>query len=575
MATIFQELKRRNVVKVGAAYAAVAWLVAQIAETVFPVFDLPEGLLRAVFIVAGLGFPITIVLAWVYDLTPEGIRRTDDMPEGTRRLSGRGLDFTIIGCLSVAVLFLALDRFVWSPPADMNVASIAVLPFKVEQPDLQTSYLGNGIADSLITRLSRLPQIKVKSRSMIGQDENDIQALGERLGVQAVCLGHLVRRGEILEIVVELINVVDGSVMWSNRLQRNLSTLVSIESEVSAEIASALSIELSDDEAAALAKPPTENAEAYRLYLQGRHLWNQRSEEGLRSSADYYRQAVDLDPGYALAWSGLADSYLMLFAWGMEPPKDAAPLALAAAQRAIELDPALAEPYATVGYYKTLFEWDWDGAEAAFLKSIELNEDYGTAHHWYAFYLSTIGDSRGAIEEILVARESEPLSPIINAEVGLFYVYDGQYAKTIEEMKRASLWNPDFPTLLMTLSRAYALSGQHDKASETVDRLKGAFGDNLTGVAFSNMVLPRIGRSDEARLYYEYALAESAGRYVMPGILGVLAAGTGDNDAAFKHFYEGLDEHSLVISWLRDPLIDNLRDDPRYADLFERVGLTP
>lgn len=575
MATFIEELKRRNVVKVGAAYAAAAWLFAQIAETVFPVFDVPAGVLRAIFIALGLGFPVTIILAWIYDLTPDGIRRTDDMPEGTTRISGRWLNVTIIGCLAVAVLFLVLDRTVWNPPANTSLPSVAVLPFTVEHSDAQIAYLGNGISDSLIMRLSRLSQLKVKSRSMIREDEGDLQALGKLLDVQTICLGRLIRRDEILEIAVELVNVVDGSIMWSSRLQRNLSNIVSIESEISAEIAGALSIELSSDEAAELARSHTKDTEAYRLYLQGRHLWNQRSVNGLRASADFYRQAIDLDPGYALAWSGLADSYLMLFGWGAESSEDVAPLALASAQRAIELDPSLAEPHATIGYYKTLFERDWDGAEAAFLRSIELNRNYSTAHHWYAFYLSTIGRSRAAVDEILKARESEPLSPIINAEVGLFLVYDGQYERTIEDLKRASLWNPEFPSLLISLSRAYALSGEVEMASEMVDRLHVYFEDSLMGEAFANMVLPVIGRTDEAREFYEYALDESTKRYVAPGILGVVAAGIGENDAAFRHFEDALEERSLVISWLRDPLIANLREDPRYAALFEEVGLRP
>jgi len=577
MASFLAELKRRNVVKVGAAYAAAAWLLAQIVGTVLPVFDLPDAFLRAVFILLGIGFPVTLVLAWIYDLTPEGIQRTADLPIGstTAQLSGRGLDFTIIGCLAVAVLFLVVDRFIWSPPTDRSVASIAVLPFEVERPDSETSYLGDGITDRLIMRLSRLPGLRVKSRSMLRAAEENAQRIGQMLDVDAICLGRLIRRGEVLEIVVELISVIDGSVMWSNRLQRDFSSLVNLEGEVSAEIARALSIELTDAEEDELSRSPTDNSAAYSLYLQGRHFWNQRSADGLRRSADVYRQAVDLDPGYALAWSGLADSYLMLFAWGLERPQEVMPMARAAATRAIDLDPNLAEPHATLGYYKTLYERDWDGARAEFLKSIALNDNYSTAHHWYAFYLSTIGDSSAAIREIRKARDSEPLSPIINAEVSLFLVYDGQYEQAIEELQAASLWNPDFPSLLNSLVRAYALDGQHDKAFEVWEKSQESYGDSVVGRGFGNMVLPELGRYDEAREFYERAVELSATEYVMPGLLGVLAAGIGDYDAAFAYFDTAVQERSLVISWLRDPLIDNLRGDSRYAELFEEVGLTP
>jgi serine/threonine-protein kinase len=575
MASFYAELKRRNVVKVAAAYAAAAWLVAQVAETVFPVFELPDTILRVLFILLGLGFPVTVVLAWIYDLTPEGVRRTDDLPEGAPRIAGKGLNFVIIGSLSVAVLFLALDRYVWNPVAVTNMTSVAVLPFVVESPEEETLFLGDGIANSLVTRLSRLPQLSVKSRSMFDGGPGDLRSIGEQMKVNAICRGSVSRRNNLLEIAVELVNVVDGSIMWSDRLLRSFKNLVTLEIDVSAEIAAALSIELSAEQAAGLARPPTEHAEAYRLYLQGRHFWNQRSQDGLRRSAELYRQAVDLDPAYALAWSGLADSYLMLYGWGIEAPQDAAPLALGAAERAVQLDPSLAEPWATIGYYKTLFERDWDGAEAAFLRSIELNENYSTAHHWYAFYLSTIGNATGAIEEILKARDAEPLSPVINGEVGLFLVYDGQFERAIEELRPAQLWNPEFPSLLTSLARAHAMLGNADIASGMVNSLNGYFESNYLARGFTSVVLAPIGRAEEARQFYEEALEASETSYIMPGSLGMTAASIGDFDAAFRHFEQGLEERSLVVSWLRDPLIAGIRQDPRYDKLMESIGLEP
>jgi TolB-like protein len=578
VASFLGELRRRNVVKVSAAYAAAAWLIAQIAETVFPVFELPGVYLRALFVILGLGLLVTIVLAWIYDFTPEGIQRTADLPEGeiSRRLSGRGLDFTIIACLSVALLFLILDRYYFEPLADEVVASIAVLPLATESNDIggDISYLGEGIADSLVMRLSRISRLKVKSRSMIRQADEDVRRIGEMLGVDAVVMGRLTQREDVFDIVVELVDTVDGSVMWSDRFVRRALNLISIESEVSAAITQALSIRLSLDEEADLARPPTENAAAYRLYLKGRYFWNQRSEDGLRRSADLFQEAIERDPDYALAWSGLADSYFMLFAWGIEPPQSTVTQVRSAAQRAIELDPSLAEPHATLAYLKTIVDWDWEGAERDFLTAIELNENYSTAHHWYAFYLLTVGESKAAIEEVLKARDSEPLSPIVNSEVSYFYVYDGQYDKAIEELHAASLISPGFPSIRSGYIRAYALNGQIEEAIE-IQQSKGiAYGDSVVGAGVGMLVLPTLGLDEEARDFYEYALKESETRYVMPGMLGMLAASIGEADEAFAHFDQALDERSLVVSWLRDPFISNIRDDPRYPELFERVGLT-
>lgn len=579
MASFLSELRRRNVVKVSVAYAAAAWLIAQFAETVSPVFELPGVFLRSLFIILGLGLPVTMVLAWIYDLTPEGIKRTDDLPEGASlpRVSGRALDFVIIGCLSVTIVFLILDQYYIDPTSNEVVASVAVLPLAIELTEANSdiAYLGEGIADSLIMRLSRVPRLKVKSRSMIRQSGEDVRKIGEMLGVDAVFMGRITQRNDVLEIVVELVDTIDGSVMWSNRFTRRTLNLISIESEVSAEIANALSVRLSVEEEAEMARAPTENAAAYRLYLQGRYFWNQRTKLGLRRSADYFQQAIDLDSDYALAWSGLADSYLMLFAWGIETPQIAVPMARSAAQRAIELDPVLAEPHATIGYLKTLSDWDWDGAEQEFLRAFELNDNYSTAHHWYAFYLSTVGDSKGAITEILKARDSEPLSPIVSSEVSIFYIYDGQLDKAIEELHAASLISPGFPTLLNAYVVAYALSGQLEEAIEIQQTRVVAYGDGVGAEAYGNLVLPALGLHGEARSFYEFALETSKTSYVMPGILGMLAASIGDTDAAFVHFDQAQDERSMVMSWLRDPLIASIRDDPRYAVLFERVGLSP
>ncbi len=240
-----------------------------------------------------------------------------------------------------------------------------------------------------------------------------------------------------------------------------------------------------------------------------------------------------------------------------------------------ELDPTLAEPHATLGYLKTLVDWDWEGAEGEFLAAIELNKNYSTAHHWYAFYLSTIGESKAAIEQVLIARDSEPLSPVVNAEVGFFYIYDGQYAKAIEELHAASAISPGFQLIQSGYMRAYALNGQIEEALKIQQTIGVGYGGNLVAAGFANMVLPMLGLHEDARDFYEYALKESQTQYVMPGLLGMLAASIGDNDAAFAHFDQALDDRSMVISWLRDPFTRKVRDDPRYAGLFRRVGLTP
>ena len=377
-------------------------------------------------------------------------------------------------------------------------------------------------------------------------------------------------------VLAELVDTSDGTVIWSDRYDRPASSLLTIESEISAEIARQLRLRLTGEEEEALARAPTDNPESYRLYLQGRYFWNQRTPDGFKRSIEFYKRAIDLDPTYALAWSGLADAYLMLhLGWGIMRPAEGASQVIEASERAIEFDPTLAEPHATLGFFKTLYEWDWKGARREFLIAIELNNDYSTAHHWYAFYLVTIGDTSTAIEEILLARESEPLSPVINSEVGYFYLVNRQYDQALDELQRARLFDPDYPSTVRNLVKVYALLGRRDEAIALLEKWREMAEGTVVTKAYGAMVLPRLGFEGEARAIYQEMLEMSQVRYVMPALLGTLAVSIGEPDAAFAHFDRALEERSLIISWLRDPMLDNIRDDPRFAQIYEQVGLEP
>ena len=574
MPSLFEELKRRNVFRVAAAYAAIAWLLAQVADTFLPAFGLPPAYLRSFFVLLGLGFPVAVVLAWIYDITPEGIERTDDSPDAApaRPFSGRKLDFVIIACLTVALLFLVVDRFRPGEAVPVaSVRSIAVLPFDASSGDLELAQFGVGIADSLILRLSRIPELKVKSRAALtAAGENELE-LGKALGVDAICRGRVVRRGQILEINAELVDVTDGTVIWTQRFRPQSSNLVSLDADITGAIARRLDLELAPGNRLTTTADP----EAHKLYLQGRYFWNRRTELGLRQSAEHFQQAVALDPDYALAWSGLADSYFMLFAWGFEPPDTVAARVLAAAERSIDLDPSLAAPIATIAYFKTIYERDWDGAREYFDRAIALNPNYSTAHHWQAFFLSTIGEHAAALAAILRAREFEPLSPVINAEVALFSLYDGQPALAIEELEDAARLDRDYPGILGMMQRAYAMTGDVAAGQAVAAELESLGSLGIVFDGFNGIALPALGLEARARQIYAAGVEASRETYVAPGVLGILAASFGDLDAAYAHFEAAYDERSLILSWLRDPLLPELREDPRYAELMQRAGLEP
>jgi serine/threonine-protein kinase len=475
---------------------------------------------------------------------------------------------------AAAATVLAASAFWGVEYARSGVPTLAILPFDTASAGTGAQYLGDGIRDGLVARLSRIKPLKVKSRrTPLGPDE-DIRAVGEALGVDTIGTGRFVQRGATLEIVAELIDSRDGTIIWSGEYSGDDLGLLAIESDLAGDIAAELKLELSTETEQRVARPTTSNPAAHRLYLQGRYFWNRRSADGFEQAVQLYQRAIDLDPNFALAWAGLSGAHLMRMGWGLTTPAEAAPLVVAAAERAIELDPTIAEPHAVLGYLKTLYEWDWDGAQREFLLAISLDSNHSTAHHWYAFLLSTKGDSKGAIEEILLARDLEPDSPIINSEVGEFYVVDRQYARALDELRKANVLDPNYPSTVWGMVRAYGFLGRLEEG-RTAARTLLATATDPVPLLYGGANLPLVGLEAEAREIYARALEASASTYVMPGLLGLLAGALGDRDAAFEHFGRGLDERSLVLSWLRDPLLDGIRSDLRYEALMTRVGLTP
>jgi len=458
-----------------------------------------------------------------------------------------------------------------APP---EVMALAILPFETAGADVEAQYLGEGLRDGLVARFSQIEQLKVKSRRAPLARDEDVRTLGSALKVDAIGTGRIVQRNDAVEIVAELIDATDGTTIWSQRYRRDALGLLAIEGEIVAEIANRLELQLPTDVERRLVQPPTNNPDAHRLYLQGRYFWNRRSADGFAMAMQLYQRALDLDPNYALAWAGLAGTHLMRFAWSIVPAQEAVPLARDAANRAIELDPTLAEPHAVLGYLKTLHDWDWDGAQREFVRAIELDANYSTAHHWYAFLLATKGDMTGAIEEIQLARDLEPESPIIVSEVGAFYLMDHQYERALEELRAASVLDSKYESTVWGLVRAYGFLGRREEGRALAQTFLTSATDPVP-LLYGGAALPLVGLDGEARAIYAKGVEASATTYVMPGLLGLLAAAIGDRDAAFAHFDRGLEERSLVLSWLRDPLVDRLRDDPRYAQLLARAGLAP
>src|SRR5438034_1375651 len=391
----FSELKRRNVYKVAVAYAVAGWALSQGIAQVFPVFDVPNWAIRSIVILIIVGLPIALVLAWSFEITPEGIKRTetaDAMPETARQKKHTWIYVVVIaGLFSIGLFFLGRYSAKNATPRQREAAtvsqkSIAVLPFDNLSRDPDNAYFCEGVQDEILTRLAKVADLKVISRTSTQHFKSapdNLPQIAKQLGVAHIVEGSVQKAGDSVRVNVQLINAMTDAHLWADTYDRKLTDIFAIESEIAKSVAENLKARLNGRAEEVLAARPTENPEAHELYLKGRYLWNRRNTASLRKAADYFQQAIDLDPNYALAYAGLADVHSILPIYAGTAPKNDVPKALAAARKAVELDSNLAEAHTSLGN-ALLFNAQLQLAEQEFRRALELNPNYATAHQWLA-----------------------------------------------------------------------------------------------------------------------------------------------------------------------------------------------
>ena len=459
------------------------------------------------------------------------------------------------------------------------INSLAVLPLANASNDPSVEYLSDGITESIINSLSQLPKLRVVPRSTVfrykGQNV-DPQQVGNDLGARAVLSGRLFQIGDRLIIKTELIDVLNESQLWGEQYNRKLSDILEIEAEISREISDKLRLKLTGEDKKRLAKRHTKSTEAYQAYLKGRYHWNKRTSEGLRRGITFFQEAIDHDPGYALAYAGLADSYLLLGAvefGGLRPKETIAKVRLAA-QRALELDEGLAEAHTSLGNIG-FYTWDWNFAERAFKKALELNPNYATAHHWYANYLMADARFDEGLKEIRRAQELDPLSlPIILGEAWLFFLWR-QYDKAIEGFRKVIELEPTFANSHLCLGMAYEQKQMHEQAiAQFQEAIKLSPESPLMRAALAH-AYALSGKENEARTMLNEMVEQSARNYVSPYLIAAVCAGLGENEEAFKWLDRAYEEHSEGLFWFKvEPSMDNLRSDRRYGQLLQKAGFT-
>ena len=479
---------------------------------------------------------------------------------------------TVLAGLSVVVY----SHF--SKKANTSIESIAVLPFENRSGSSDSDYLSDGLADSLIYRLSQLPNLKVTPTSSVMRyrgKEADVSSVAKELQVDAVMSGRLTQRGDDLSISVQLIDSRNDKLIWAEQYQRKMSDLLATQREIAGSIVEQLQLKLAGGNTSAVTRRDTENNEAYQLYLKGQYQLNKRTEESLTKGVEHFRQATERDPGYALAYSGLADAYNHLGLWAMLPPDESFPRAKAAAEKALQLDNTLAEAHAAIAFSKFQYYWDFEGAEREYQQAIKLNPRCVPAHEWHAYhlYLSDPGRFDAAMQEVKTAQQLDPLSLPVNFQASSLLYFNRKYDESIAQLATIHDQDPNFTLGYGLLGVLYMHKEMPEKAVDAWLKGSSLEGQTVQSAQVLRDAFKHSGIDGYLRKHIELLEAESKRRYVSPYFIALDYAFLGEKDRIFDLLEQAYRERSSWLVEVRvDPVWDLLRSDPRYGELLHRMG---
>jgi len=577
--SFFGELKRRNVYKVAVAYAIVGWLLVQVATQVFPFLEIPNWVVRLVIVVVVIGFPIALVIAWAFEITPQGIERTevaDTMPSAAGQKKHTWIYVAIVGAvLSIGLFFLGRYGFrnASSSSSELPPKSIAVLPFDNLSRDPDNAYFCEGVQDEILTRLAKVADLKVISRTStqhFKSTPDNLPEIAKQLGVTNILEGSVQKAGDQVRVNVQLINAMTDAHLWADTYDRKLTDIFAVESDIAKSIAETLQAKLSGREAATLGARPTENSAAHELYLKGRFFWNKRAATDLEKALTYFQQAAKEDPNYALAWSGTADVYVLLPLFGGSNPAEAYPKAKEAANKAITLDSNLAEPHSALGLIASVFDFDAPLSMREFEKAIALNPNYATAHHWLGNgLLESIGDFDRSIAEMKRALELDPLSIPINGDLGVAYYFAARYPEGIAQLRKALDLDPNSYYLHYNLGEVLEVSGDLPGAISEYEK-STVLDTDPYALALLGHAQALAGNRDAAlKILQQLAVSP---RYVPDYSVGLVYLGFGEKKQAMDWFEKSFAKRQPDLNTIRfDPLLKSLHGDPRFEQLAEKI----
>jgi len=580
------ELSRRNVFRVAVVYLIAGWIILQVADIVFPALSLPEWTITFVIALLGIGFPVAVIFAWAFELTPNGLMREKDVDrsQSVTPTTGRRIDKVIILLLVLGIGYFAVDKFLLGPGIDTvadgardELRSIAVLPLANMSEDPANEYFSDGLADTLLHMLAQVKDLRVAARTSSfafkGQNK-DVRSIGEELGVETVLEGSVQRSADRVRITVQLINTEDGYHLWSETYDRNLDDIFAVQDEIAKAIADALQVTLGTAEQEAIAARGTDNVDAYELYLLGRHDLGSRDRRRLPRAQKYFEQAVQQDPEFTMAWVGLGDTYLVL-PWYVKDVDiaDAVAGAKMAIERALELDPNLGEAYATLASIAHEYDWEWEKSERLFEKAIELNPNYATSWHWYCNLLQTLARPQDGIRACEEAVKLDPLSPVINMNYAVALSDGGDLKGGLAAMERTVEMHPDWVTGVMNLLSFYVVRERYEEAAESYERwaqLRGYSKPALARTVMAGVENPE--HREEALAALNEMMEEDLADPLMAFVhfYGWLQ----DNDSFFEIVERGVEQgHPAIVFMSNTTWYDAVREDPRMVALMEELDL--
>ncbi|PYJ25020.1 MAG: hypothetical protein DME91_06070 [Verrucomicrobia bacterium] len=594
--TLFAELKRRNVYKVAVAYAVVAWVLIQAASIFFPAFDAPPWVMKIFIIVIIFGFPMALIFSWAFEITPEGIKLESEIEpsKSIKQRTGRK-----IVAVTIALAVLAAGLFVYqlvgrdrwarrfnletaeggrpggaSIPADQK--SIAVLPFVNMSADKNDEYLSDGMTEELINVLAKVPGLRVPGRTSCfafkGKNEGDIfRKVGDQLHVGTVLEGSVRKAGDKLRVTAQLINVSDGYHLWSKDYDGDVKDILNFQSNVAEQVVQALKVKLGGEGTRVLAKKPTENPEAHRLYLLGRYEFAKYTQTGWNNAIRYYEEALKLDPNYALAYCGLADNYAYMGSVVM-PEKEAIAKEKEFAQKALELDPELAETHMSFAL-ALVAAYDWRNGLKEFDRTLELNPNLAFAYELQSWTLNGLGRFDEAIAKTKKAVELDPLNPFFQMSLSFYQYWARQYDNAIAQARKTLEMDPNSTIARVLLGLSFLKKGDTGGAIAELQKTKapdpGAWYQGFLGYAYAVS-------GDRAKA--EQALREleelAKRQYVSPTAFVTIYLGLGEKEKALDSLEKAYEEQDSACWYLKiDQIYDSVRNEPRFQAILKKVGL--